>query len=105
MGTWDNDKDYKTNIFLTSFSHDEVNKVSSKGKLTILVGNKEFESNHNIPEESGIQIKINEILKGDFEEEKINFISWFYVQEKRTKLMSYWVSYTNEGQITGDHAF
>ncbi len=98
-------KGYKTNIFLTSFSHDEVNKIASKGKLTILIGKKEFVSNHNIPAESGIQIKINDILKGNYDVEKINFISWFYIQEKRTKLMSYWVSHTDEGQITGDHAF
>ena len=82
-----------------------TSRLRVKSCARIVDHEKEFVSYHNIPEESGIQIKINEILKGDFEVEKINFISWFYVQEKRTKLMSYWVSYTNEGQITGDHAF
>ena len=46
-----------------------------------------------------------ETLKDKFDKEQISFISWYYIQEKRTKLIGYWLSYTKTGKITGDHAF
>jgi hypothetical protein len=98
-------KDYKTIIFLTSFSHDEKTKTDSRGELTLLIGQKEFVSNHNIPAESGIKINLNNMIKDKFVLSDNYLISWYYTQEKRTKLISYWISYTNSGQITGDHAF
>ena len=54
---------------------------------------------------SGIKINLNNMIKDKFVLSDNYLISWYYTQEKRTKLISYWISYTNSGQITGDHAF
>ncbi len=98
-------KDYKTVIFLTSFSHDKNCRVESMGNLFLCIGKNKFESSHKIPMDSGIEINVNEILKDKFDLEQISFISWYYIQEKRTKLIGYWLSYSKTGKITGDHAF
>jgi len=98
-------KGYKTVIFLTSFSHDEKCRIESKGKLTLLVEDKVYEKNFTIPPDSGIEINLNDIIFNNYTSEEVYLISWYYVQEKKTKLMCYWISYTKDGKITGDHAF
>lgn len=97
-------KGYKTVLFLTAFAHDNDNRIESIGKLTIFRKNglcysKEF----TIGEDSGILIDINDVIGEHIEE--LEVISWYYLQQCRTKLVAYWVSYAMDGRITGDHAF
>ena len=79
--------------------------VESKGKLVIYTDKKEYISFHTIPKEGAIKINLNELVDDNLDIKRPNIISWFYDQEERTKLMTYWISYTPSGQITGDHAF
>ncbi len=95
---------YKTIIFLTSFSHNEDLKLDTKGKLILYVGENKFERSYVLNAESGLEINTNDIV-GVNDLNKTKLITWYYVQEKRTKLISYWISYNKNGQITGDHAF
>ena len=83
----------------------KIAKWSLRESYFYALGKNKFESSHKIPIDSGIEINVNEILKDKFDLEQINFVSWYYIQEKRTKLIGYWLSYTKTGKITGDHAF
>lgn len=96
---------YKSILFMTSFSHDSNSRCDSSGVLKIYTKDSTFTSNHIIKAESAIQINLNELLENKIDMREINIISWFYEQEKRTKIMTYWLCYTDSGQITGDHAF
>ena len=96
---------YNSILLMTSFSHDASTRYESKGKLTIYTDEEEFVSFHNIPKEGGLKIVLNEIIKDKIDISKPKIVSWFYDQEQRTKLMTYWLSYTSNGKITGDHAF
>tara|TARA_S200000501_G_scaffold378615_1_gene442251 strand:+ start:803 stop:2329 length:1527 start_codon:yes stop_codon:yes gene_type:complete len=96
---------YISVLLMTSFAQDDSTRIESKGKLVIYTNKKEYISFHTIPKEGAIKINLNELVDDNLDIKKPNIISWFYDQEERTKLMTYWISYTPSGQITGDHAF
>jgi len=98
-------KDYKTILFLTSFSHDKSTRVDANGKLTLYIGEYKFESKHIIPSGTGIKINLDNLIQGRIKSNKPQLISWYYSQDCRTKLIAYWISYTDSGKITGDHAY
>ena len=107
MTTWGHGiigKGYNTFLFLTAFAHDEDTRIDTKGELTIHMShNRIYRQDFSINKDSGIFINISEIIDDDMNE--LEIFSWNYLQEKRTKLVAYWLSYASDGRITGDHAF
>ena len=108
MVTWGHGvvgKGYKTILFMTAFAHDDETRLASDGALTVYLANgKSYSKQYSIGLDSGILINVNELIGDDLQDD-LQTLSWYYLQQKRTKLVAYWISYAEDGRVTGDHAF